>query len=453
MGITSAGSRFALAIARKGAFDEWRDLAGRGGLARALLAVAAVWAVAVVGAPAAAALSPPRMYWANQDGTIGQANVDGTGLNQSFITGGNAPFGMALDSQHIYWTNVNGASIGMSNRDGSAVNQSFITGGDGPTSVAVNRQHIYWANEYNDTIGRANLDGPGVNQSFITGADGPFGVAVDSQHIYWTNSNASTIGKANLDGTAVNLSLITGANLPTGVAVDGQHIYWANTRSNTIGVANLDGAGVNHSFISGASSPYGLAVDGQHIYWANYASGTIGVANRDGTDVNPSLVTGATSPHGVALWVPVADVTPASPPAFASTPQGTLGPPLTLTISNPGQRDLSVTGLSFTGTDPGDFIVGSNSCLGSVAPGETCQLTVSFAPQGTGARSATLEIASNDYVNSPLEVPLSGTGSSPPAALTGSAEPTTATGATGPARPRMRRARSSWPPAGRARRP
>jgi hypothetical protein len=37
---------------------------------------------------------------------------------------------------------------------------------------------------------------------------------------------------------------------------------------------------------------------------------------------------------------------------------------------------------------------------------------VSFAPQGTGPRSATLDIASTDYANSPTEVTLNGTGAS-----------------------------------------
>ena len=38
--------------------------------------------------------------------------------------------------------------------------------------MAVDGQHIYWTNA-DGTIGRANLDGSGVNQSFITGASDP----------------------------------------------------------------------------------------------------------------------------------------------------------------------------------------------------------------------------------------------------------------------------------------
>ncbi len=85
--------------------------------------------------------------------------------------------------------------------------------------MAVNADHVYWTNGSTGTIGRANLDGTGANQSFITGA-GPFGVAVDADHVYWTNFTTGSIGLANLDGTGANQSLLTGATVPFGVAVD-----------------------------------------------------------------------------------------------------------------------------------------------------------------------------------------------------------------------------------------
>ena len=314
----------------------------------------------------------------------------------------------------MYWANARSDAIGRANLDGTGVDQSFITGASGPNGVAVNDSHVYWANDIAGTIGRANLDGTGVNQSFITGLGFPLGVAVSGQYIYWADGTG--VGRANLDGTGANPSFITGANYAYAVAVDGQHIYWADQSGFTIGVANLDGTGVNDSFINAGVFPSGVAVDGQHIYWTgnNGLSSSVGVANLDGTGVNQSFITGPLDPVGVALSVPVAEVSPAAPSAFATTPQGTLSAPMTVTVSNVGQRNLSLSGLSFAGSDPGDFIVSSNGCLGSVAPGESCQLTVSFVPQAQGARSATLQIVSNDYANSPLSLALSGTGGSLP---------------------------------------
>jgi hypothetical protein len=290
--------------------------------------------------------------------------------------------------------------------------------------VAVDGHHIYWTNSGSKTIGEANLDGSGVNQTLVTVASAPVAVAVDGRHVYWADLGSNTIGRANLDGTDVNQSLITGAVPPLGIAVDGQHIYWANgAGAGTIGEANLDGTDVNQSFITGAAAVH-LAVDSEHIYWANDGGfEAIGRANLDGTDVNQTFIPGANTPNGVAVSVPVATVSPTAPSAFPATPQGELSAPTTVAVSNSGERDLSITGLSFAGADPGDFLVTSDSCLASVAPGESCQIGVSFAPQAQGARSASLRIATTEYAHSPLSVPLSGTGGPLPAGPQGTPGP------------------------------
>jgi len=58
----------------------------------ALSAAAAL--VAFAFAPTAQALSPPQIYWTNfASNAIGEANLDGTGVNQSFITGVDVPNG------------------------------------------------------------------------------------------------------------------------------------------------------------------------------------------------------------------------------------------------------------------------------------------------------------------------------------------------------------------------
>jgi hypothetical protein len=92
-----------------------------------------------------------------------------------------------------------------------------------------------------------------------------------------------------------------------------------------------------------------VAVHGQHIYWADNGL-AIGVANLDGTAVNQSFITGANRPEGVAVSVPVAELTPSLPPAFASTPQGTLSAPETLTLQNARQHGLTVAGSLAGGT-------------------------------------------------------------------------------------------------------
>jgi len=125
-------------------------------------------------------------------------------------------------ARRVYWTNfnsVNSGTVGRANADGSDVNQGFIIGGSNTIGVAVDSDHIYWTNAADGTIGRASLDGSEVNNSFISGASIPIAAAVDSNHIYWTNTNSldsGTIGRANLDGSDVNQSFIVAADNPRG---------------------------------------------------------------------------------------------------------------------------------------------------------------------------------------------------------------------------------------------
>jgi virginiamycin B lyase len=310
----------------------------RVGLRRSLLP-AALLLVALALAPEAEG----HVYWGNYNtGAFGRANLDGTGVDQSFILAAPfaIPYGVAVDGAHVYWINYTPNSVGRANLDGSGVDQTFIpmgtTAADG---VAVDDGHVYWANENAGTIGRANLDGTGVNPSFITGASGPSGPAVDGAHIYWANGTNGTIGRADLSGAGANQSFITGASQPLQVAVDAGHVYWANYNAGsgtTIGRAELNGTDVNQSFISGGSGVSGVGVDGAHVYWSNNGSDngtTIGRANLDGTDVNQSFISGGNGPWYLAV-----------------APLDT-----TITAGPSGTVAASSASFSFSGSEPGGF--------------------------------------------------------------------------------------------------
>jgi sugar lactone lactonase YvrE len=422
------------------------------GARRAWMAALAVGMLAAC--PAAAAASPPHLYWAEGSSGIAAANLDGTGVSPGLVPV-NA-VAIAVDGQHLYWTtpptvqfDLNGTSttipgrVGEANLDGTGVNPSLVSGLSDPAGVAVDGRHIYWADSASGTIGEANLDGSHVNPTFITGAGDPTGIAVDGQHIFWANSAGNEIGRANLDGTAVDQSFISGAGSPSAVAVDARHVYWTNTFAGfdlsnpnatigTLGQANLDGSAIDQEWIRLASEPSALALDGQHVYWADSTRSTVGEANLDGSGVNDGLLADANGVSALAESEPQAQIAPTVPPAFPMTPQGSVSAPATLTVSNVGQAPLDISGWSFSGADPADFFVGSATCLEALPPGASCQLTVDFAPQGQGARAATLELYSNDVANNPLIVPLAGTGG---ALAVGPAGPQGPTGLMGPQGP------------------
>jgi len=264
------------------------------------------------------------VYWANQGidggrGSIGRANLDGTGAERDFITTGNGACGIAVDSAHIYWTNLNSDTIGRSNLDGTGVNESFIASPTG-CGVAVDDTHVYWVSKFTDAsdsprtgaIGRANLDGTGVDESFITGVSFPSGpLAVDGSHLYWTSYHPSSnpfglyvfptrIARAGLDGAGVEESFITDAFGGTGLAVDDTHVWWAwaDRFHGGIGRVNLDGTGVETSVIGGGEDffAYGVAVDDTHVYWRGGFHSPVGLpigrAKLDGSRANHEFITG-----------------------------------------------------------------------------------------------------------------------------------------------------------------
>jgi virginiamycin B lyase len=263
-----------------------------------------------------------NIYWTNNfTGTIGRAQLDGTGIDESFIIGAQNLIAVAVHGDHIYWTNVGpgglgNGPIGRARLDGTKVEQDWIIAG-GPAGVVVEGEHIYWTNDGEagalgggQSVGRARLDGTHVEQSFITGASNPNGIAANRTHVYWANAGSGTVGRAKLDGTEVNQSFITEGFIvsppgdpidaigPVGLAIDCDHLYW--TTDGAIGRARLDGTHVDQGFITSAGEPRALAVDRSHVFWAN-GNSAIGRARLDGAHIDPSFINGANGPQGVAV--------------------------------------------------------------------------------------------------------------------------------------------------------
>lgn len=130
----------------------------------------------------------------------------------------------------------------------------------------------------------------------------------------------------------------------------------------------------------------------------------------------------ADSPHHVVLGGTGLPVSPPPPqqalpgiePAQValSTDVGSVASQV-VNVTNRGEAPLGLVEVSFSG-DRGDFAVDPAGCaIGVVAPGESCPLTVSFAPLHEGAQTATLAVA-HDAPSGLLLVSLLGQGNGPP---------------------------------------
>lgn len=216
--------------------------------------------------PRGVALDRSHIYWVSAPfgggGTIGRANLTPSQIKPHFVGGDIAPNGIAVGAGHIYFTDFSDL-IGRVNLDGSGLEPSFITESVfNPEGIAVAGGHIYFADA--NGVKRASLDG--VVDLTLTGAEAT-GVAVYGSHVYWVGAGggvrSGTIGRARLDGSDVRPYFIRGLSDPLWVAVDAGHIYFTDLygAGETIGRANLDGSHVDERFIRGLQGAEGLAVD------------------------------------------------------------------------------------------------------------------------------------------------------------------------------------------------
>jgi hypothetical protein len=108
------------------------------------------------------------------------------------------------------------------------------------------------------------------------------------------------------------------------------------------------------------------------------------------------------------------------PPASGSGVTATLSPltidfgiqglnsissPQTLTLINTGSNALSAISVAASQ----GFAIASNACTVSIAPGASCTMAVTFAPQAAGSQEGTVQVMASG-VGAPLNVPVTGVG-------------------------------------------
>src|SRR3989441_1258037 len=130
------------------------------------------------------------------------------------------------------------------------------------------------------------------------------------------------------------------------------------------------------------------------------------------------------SPQSVSLTgtgvTPPTATLPSTSSAFGNQRVGTTSAAQNLTLTNNGGTPLNLTSITITGAQAADFaFAAGNTCptgAGSVVPGASCTISISFTPAATGARTATVTIT-DDAASSPQSVSLAGMGIAPAVTL------------------------------------
>ena len=161
-------------------------------------------------------------------------------------------------------------------------------------------------------------------------------------------------------------------------------------------------------------------------------TGSFAQTNNCGTMVNPSAsctISVAFRPKTIGTLtgsVSITDNAPASPQKipltgtgtyvqlsptslnFGNQPVGTKSLAKRITLSNKGSVAVSISSISVTGANAGDFAQ-TNTCGTSVAAGASCSIRVTFTPSAKGKRMASVSVRDNGG-GSPQTASVSGTG-------------------------------------------
>jgi len=197
-----------------------------------------------------------------------------------------------------------------------------------------------------------------------------------------------------------------------------QHLAVENTGSASLFISRVALSGTYASrFAQSNNCPSSLAVGASCTISLTFTPNTpgnssatlivwtAGLGSRKSVSLNGVGVTGGT---------PAAGLSPGSL-AFASQPVGKTSGAGTATLDNAGTAALSISSVTITGANPGDFAQ-ANNCGSSLSAGSSCTFNITFTPAASGSRTALLSVADNS-AGSPQTVSLSGTGTVASASL------------------------------------
>jgi hypothetical protein len=166
------------------------------------------------------------VYWSDRN-AIGRVALDGSHLRRRFLvlpqeTGGGVADGLASDGSHLYFSRCTQGTIGRADLSGSGVITAFISTGQNscPQGLAVAGRHLYWTELGSGTIGRADLDGRNADDGWLNvrSRQGPFQVVADRAHVYWTwggvDGSPAYTARADADGSHLDLRFLTDSLYP-----------------------------------------------------------------------------------------------------------------------------------------------------------------------------------------------------------------------------------------------
>ena len=261
---------------------------------------------ALLGALAFPGAAGAYVYW-GEDQSVVRANLDSRNAESLIAhTGHEGIHGLAVSRRYIFFAEDDGV-IGRANLNGSGVDPDLINIPQ-PTlngvlqreadaeSLAIGGSDVYWSGTSLESIGRASVDGGEIEANLIPTEGLVFAISIYDGHIYWVTNHA--IGRANLDGSDVEPSFIPLEGMGgSGIGAADGYVYWTPHSGGNISRASISSRKVDPEFVTGLGETANLTIAGRHIYWVSgsgYHKGPrrqwIGRASLTGRDVQRRLI-------------------------------------------------------------------------------------------------------------------------------------------------------------------
>lgn len=198
------------------------------------------------------------------NGKIWRMDLDGSNW-QEIASGITDPYSVVLnlDGGKIYWADEDG-NVGRANLDGSSPEKEFIQIANGQMrgiAYSAKKDILYFYEVNNEDLYAAKSDGTGVAK-IVEGAYG-YCIYVDDVNgkLYYEDRNIPAIMQINLDGSGrVKIADVPSTRVH-GMAIDyiENKFYWTDRDKGLIKRSNLDGSGAEN-FLSNLKSPRGMFI-------------------------------------------------------------------------------------------------------------------------------------------------------------------------------------------------
>ena len=232
--------------------------------------------------------------------------------------------------------------------------------------------------------------------------------AAARHYIQWGyKEGRATTGQAVLQ---VSPSSVSFGSVTQGTSSPVRTVIVANTGNLPLVVSQISLSGTDRDQFSQTNNCSSVAAGSSCTISVTFTptsagskSGSISISHN--ASGSPSTISLSGTGSGSSTPAPTIVVSPASL-SFSQT-VNTTSAAQTVTVRNSGNATLTVSGVSLTGVDAGQFSQ-TNNCS-SVAAGSSCTISVTFKPTSAGSKSASISITHNAS-GGPTSVALSGTG-------------------------------------------